>query len=188
VTHLLRATPADPLNQPDHRFPRSLLSWVADRARPFAPASRNGRLLLIGPAVVAALLLAILVYVSGCVGGDETPVTARVWLEASPYWLLGYLYNVAPSLAMAGLVSLASRRMVKGMLAAAVGTAVFTAFNLWALIPMFVDDSSTGVLLFLFLPLYTGTFVVIVGLVALLVHKLRNRNNRAASAERRRQP
>lgn len=179
MTHRLSPVP-DPISQPGRSFPRGLLGRVANKARSVAPVSRLGRVLLIGPALVAVLLLAILGYLTGGVGGDDSPVTARMWLEASAPWLLGYLYNVMPSLALAGLISLTSRQMAKGMPAVAAGTAVFTTFNLWALIPMFVDDSSTGVLLFLFLPLYTGAFVILIALIAWPVHALRNRRGNPA--------
>ena len=161
MSHLLSPAPADPNVSPHSRSPRGLLRWAADKVGSLAPISRLGRILLLGPVLVAVLLLANFAYLGGA--------------SISAFWLSGYLYNVLPSLALAGLISLTSRRMALGMPALVVGTALYTAFNLDALIPMFVDDSSTGVLLYLFLPLYAGALVLLIGLVAWLVQVLRNR-------------
>jgi len=147
------------------------------------PATGWGRLLLVFPVFCAALTVAIMLYLSGVFdptfwsGATSTGVT----LKSAGLAIFGVVavgYNLLAPLALAGLIVLAERLYPRGMFVVSAGCLVYTAATVWSLTSMISDESSTAVLLLLFLPAYLAGLLVPFGLAAALVHKLRSRRIR----------
>ncbi|GAB2569310.1 hypothetical protein [Microlunatus antarcticus] len=146
--------------------PRTRSSWLH---RLDGPGLR-GRLLLF-PLASAAFVVGEMVYL-GIVNLDPGATRAQV-LGDLPYTLVSTAWNLMAPAALAVLVLLAARFWPRGMPVVAVTCVLFTVTLVLSLIGMNVDESSTAVLLLLFLPVYlTALLLPFLGLTA-LVHRLR---------------
>jgi len=124
----------------------------ACRTRDPRGLSPGVRWLMVFPAVALLSIAAELVYL-----GVPYYVGPDAWrgadLTGQILWSLGVLaWNASVPVALAALLSLAAKRLPRGMPVAAVTCLLFSAAVIAAMILLTVDDSSTGVLLLLFLP------------------------------------
>lgn len=138
--------------------------------------SARARLLLLLPAVGLAFVVAEMIYLTIA---NHSPGEPRDEVVSSVLSSIAVLvWNGLPPAALAGLVLLGDRRWPLGLPVVAGTCVLFTAVLVWSLISMNLDDSSTAVLLLLFLPFYLLLALVpFVGLTA-LVHGLRLRGAR----------
>ena len=152
----------------------------ADRSlwRRLEPVGWLGRVLLVFPAACAVFTLGILCYLVGVFDPAywlDSPTIGAAFGQAVGGIVVGGAFNLLGPLGLAVLVVLGSRRFPLGMPVIAVASLAYTAFTFWSLISMIRDESSTAVLLLLFLPfVLLGLLVPFLG-AAVLVHWLRSR-------------
>ncbi|WP_375431746.1 hypothetical protein [uncultured Friedmanniella sp.] len=148
------------------------VSWAR-----LAPVGRWGRLLLVFPAACAVFTVVILMYLQGLFD----PATAvEAWADALTlggglFIVVLTAYNLLGPLALAALVSIGSRLTPRAMGVVTAGCGVYTAALGYSLIEMITDESSTAVLLLLFLPLYLGVLLLPFAAAAALVQRFRSR-------------
>ena len=133
------------------------------------------------PAVSALVTLAVLAFSAGLF---DPATWATPWSrpggvgEDAVFELVLVGYNLLPPLALAALVRVAARRAPRGLSVVVVACVVQTGLIVVSLVSMLRDESSTAVLLLLFLPVYMLVLLLpFVGLTA-LVHRLRSRPRR----------
>ena len=175
--------PAGSLSASGPGGPGAFRRWL-DR---IVPAGRSGRALLGFPVASATFTLGVVAYLVGIfdprswsdlAGAAAESGAAAVVGDAimrALFTVLVAAYNCLPPLGLAVLVVQTARRLPRGMPVVALGCLVHTAATVWLLVDMLTDDSSTSVLLLLFLPIPLGVLLVVVGGGAALLHHLRSR-------------
>lgn len=154
---------------------RGLLRWSIDLAQLIRPTSFSGRVLMLFPALSAAFTIAVLLGAFGVFdpsSSDESVITVV---------LLGviFVYNLLAPIALACLISLTSRQFAKGMPVVAVGCLAFTAATAYLLVDTVTsENSSTGGVNFLFIPITLGVLLIPFGLLGWLLHFLVSRFGR----------
>lgn len=148
------------------------------------PATRLGWALLSFPVASAVFTLGVMAYLTGVLDPGSWSEVAEIAAEAGTgaaiadvlmrafFSVVVAAYNCLPPLALAVLIAFTSRHLQKGMPVVALGCLVYTAATAWLLVDMVTDDSSTSVLLLLFLPILLGALLVPFAGATALLHRL----------------
>lgn len=150
--------------------------------------SRQVPALLTLPAACAALTLGVICYLTGVFdpaswAGIHSAAELAESAGLDAFGVGVTAYNLLGPLALAVLIVVASRRHPKGLPVVVAAAITYTAATFYALIEMVFDESSTAVLLLLFLPFYLCCLLAPFALATVLVHRLRSRTPRKSGAE-----
>ena len=124
---------------------------------------RSRRLLVVAPAVTGVGVALLMVVLSWGVDTDG----------AAPGFVVR---DLVPHVALAVVVLEVSRHAPSAWPALAVGVALHTAVTVLAVGSLLLGESSTGALIFLFLPAYLLVVVVLTAAAAGVTHAVRARN------------
>lgn len=145
-------------------------------------AARWGTVLFVFPAGCAVTNVVVQVYLTTYgmfepgSWDDLTPVDTVEAVGDAVFSVLITAYSLAAPLLLAVLVVATLRRYPRAMPVATAACLAFTAATVWMLVSMLRDESSTAVLLLLFLPIYLIALLVPFALVTVLVGRVRRRS------------
>lgn len=166
VSHTLAMTATDATQAPTSADPGQHLS-----------AAETVRRWLVPPGV-ALLSIVALFFVYLFTSPDDPPMTAKAFVGEVLTLFAMLAPTTAVVLAVAVLVVLTGRFLRRGLPVAAVMSVLVSAAVVYGMVVMMFDDSSTGALLFLLLPIELGLVLVPFVVGILLAHWLRGREHR----------
>jgi len=127
---------------------------------------RSRRLLAVAPAVTGAGVALLMVVLSWGVGDTDGAALGFV------------VWNLVPHLALAVVVLEVSEHAPSAWPALAAGVALHTAVTALAVGSLLLGESSTGALVFIFLPAHLLAVVVLTGIAAGVTHAVRSAGRR----------